>query len=475
MATPAVATVPEDILVPAFDSPQRKSPVVVATFNLSATIIGGGVLSLPYAFSKTGLVLGTVLMMIAAIITERSLYLLCLCARLTGATSYGEVGEAAFGPWMEYMISFVLGIFLIFVIIAYMVLAQDIWTSVLKIAFSMEDPPNKDFVLLVIVVMISPFLMQETLHALRFNCYVGFSSVSILCLALVHHAWTTTLAASESPATADNNLVLWSTRLEDILIAFPIITLSFLSIFNVLPIQNALLRPTRTRVLMAIDGAMGSCFVLTLVFGAAGYIYAASQTDGNILNNCHSESDPFLFLGQLGCGVTVVLAMPMMLLPCRASLLEVIDALINGPHKTPVEKEAEQESQPLHKHHSSDYESISGASEEVCLLEEGAKVPISDNTVVHYTSTVLIVMTCFVIAINVPGVAVVWSIIGCFMAYLLSFILPSACYLEIQQRYPGHALQSRAWVWFSWILLIGSIVASIACTWQTITGLIVKK
>ncbi|KAL3913334.1 MAG: hypothetical protein SGILL_006534 [Bacillariaceae sp.] len=467
-----MTTAAPDILVPSFDSPQRKSPLVVATFNLSATIIGGGVLSLPYAFSKTGLLLGILLMVIAAVITERSLYLLCLCSRLTGATTYGEVGEAAFGPWMEYFISGVLGIFLVFVIIAYMVLAQDIWSSLVEIAARLETPPNKELVLVAIVILISPFLVQGTLHALRFNCYIGFSSVSILCLALVHHAWIST----------NNYILWWSDDLEDILIAFPIITLSFLSIFNVLPIQNALLRPTRSRTLFAIDGAMLSCFVLTTIFGVAGFLFAGGATDGNILNNCDSSgSDMFLFLGKVGCGVTVVLAMPMMLLPCRASLLEVLDVLVNGPHKTPVEVE-EEESEALLKsgghRKDNEYGSIEQNSTNGDDATTGdqkrhdAKISITDNTVVHYVATVSIVITCYMVAINVPGVAIVWSVIGCFMAYTLSFILPCACYLKIQKRYPGHSLTSKTWVWFSWILLIASVVASVACTFETISRLL---
>jgi amino acid permease len=456
-----------DILVPPFDSPQRKSPLVVATFNLSATIIGGGVLSLPYAFSKTGLWLGTLLMVIAAVMTERSLFLLCLCSRLTGATTYGEVGEAAFGPWMEYFVSGLLGIFLLFVIIAYMVLAGDIWSSLVQIAVGLDNPPpNKDLVLVAILILIAPCLVQGSLHALRFNCYIGFASVSILCIALVHHAWT----------TSTDYVLWWSNELKDILIAFPIITLSFLSIFNVLPIQNALLRPTRSRILLSIDGAMISCFVLTSVFGVAGFLYAGKNTDGNILNNCDaSGNDRFLLLGKVGCGITVVLAMPMMLLPCRASLLEVLDVLVHGPHKTPVEKEEENQTLiAAHDDSNPGYGSIPPEQQPTTkdAKQQRTMIVITDNTLVHYVSTLLIVLTCYVVAINVPGVAIVWSIIDCFMGYLLSFMLPCACYLRIQTRYPGHSLASQSWVWFSWVLLIASTVASLACTIETVTRLV---
>lgn len=446
---------PADVLVPPDDSPRRKSPLVVGMFNLLATIIGGGVLSLPYAFSKTGILLGCVLMVVAAIMTERSLYLLCLCSRLTGATSYGEVGEAAYGKSMEYFISLLLGIFLAFVIVGYMVLVRDIWTSLVNIVlgaiWGTQEPPDtsSELVLLVIVLLMLPFLVQRSLHALRFNCYVGFSSVTILCLALVHHAWETifspmTYVLPPLPSPT-NGIMWWSTNFEDVLVAFPIFTLSFLSIFNVLPIQNALLQPTRLRMLLVIDGAMLSCFVLTLVFGLAGYIYAGDTTDGNILNNTDSTKDMFMFLGQLGCGITIMLAMPMMLLPCRASLLEVLDVLVNGPHRAPVEDEEEEEDG---KAKDDDDTGIKGSGvdttngsiiqppnqvdpEKLPLLSSSNGPPprsfdcetvthLADNQFVHYTTTLLLVSICYVASVAIEGVATVWAIIGCFMGYLVS-------------------------------------------------------
>jgi amino acid permease len=75
-------------LVPSYDSPERISTSVVASFNLVATIVGGGILSLPLAFEKCGIGLGTLLVLLASVVTNISLYLLCQCARYTGATTY---------------------------------------------------------------------------------------------------------------------------------------------------------------------------------------------------------------------------------------------------------------------------------------------------------------------------------------------------------------------------------------------------
>jgi amino acid permease len=438
-----------DILIPDFESPERKSPTVVAIFNLCATIVGGGVLSLPLAFSKCGIILGTLLMIVAAIVTERSLYLLCLCARITGATSYGEVGKAAFGKYMEYFISMVLFVFLMFVLVGYMVLVRDIWSSIIKIVLQLKTPPNAQLVLLGILLAMSPFLVQRSLHSLRYNCYIGFASVSILCMALCHHALVTPMP---SP------LLLWSTSFGDILFSFPIIILSFLSIFNVLPIQGSLIEPSRGRMLLVIDGAVGSCFVLMLIFGLAGYVYAGASTDGNILQNASIHADWMFFLGRLGCGITIMLAMAMMLLPCRDSLLEVLDVFVNGPHIVPLE-----------------------VSEEIPLLQADKSRPhvqpfiqrptLMDNSFIHYFTTVAIAAVCYIAAVQVPGVAFVWSLCGSFLAFLIAFILPAACYLEIQKSHPSVVEKSPAWIRFSWFLIVTSTIASVACTAQTILNL----
>ena len=42
--------------------PRRQSALSVAIFNIIATVIGGGVLTLPYAMAKTGWLLGSVLL-----------------------------------------------------------------------------------------------------------------------------------------------------------------------------------------------------------------------------------------------------------------------------------------------------------------------------------------------------------------------------------------------------------------------------
>ena len=52
--------------------------------------------------------------------------MLCYCSRRSGASSYGEICRSAFGTKAEIGVNWVLFVYLLFVIAAFMVLIRDI-------------------------------------------------------------------------------------------------------------------------------------------------------------------------------------------------------------------------------------------------------------------------------------------------------------------------------------------------------------
>lgn len=348
---------------------------------------------------------------------------------------------------MECFISFLLFIFLLFVLTAYLVLVRDIWTPIATLLVG--SPQRSYFVLLGIIFFCSPFLVQRTLHALRFNCYLGFCSVSLLCTALCLRAVQKLI--SNDALKKEIDLKWGPSSFGDVLFAFPIITLGFLSSFNILSIQQALICPNKKRIRKVIDLAVFACLAMELLFGVGGFVFAGDATRGNILLNCEI-SDALFLIGRVGLGMTVMLATPIITLPCRDSLLEVIDFMMHRDFQPRQELESQ-----------------ANANENMPLLHPVGEPLQKDmlflNPVIHYGSTFCIVLACYIAAVAAPGVAMVWSLCGSFMAFLLSFILPAACYLKINelQRIPEHAL----WIWFSWFLVLLSCVAATACTIQT--------
>ena len=332
---------PQDHLAPPFDSDQRPSTLLVGAFNLIATIIGGGVLSLPIVFKKCGVVVTTVAMMLSAGMTYMSLVMLCYCSRRGGGSSYGEVMRSAFGARMEEAVSWLLGVYLLLSLVAYMILARDVWTPLARQAFGAHL--EADYVLLGITCLLLPLLCQRSLHALRKACYLGFVSIFVLCVALCRGGFDN--VKDDSVEVHVEYFKMPSA--EDVLFCFPIITCAFLCHFNIIAIQNALQKPTRERMQNLTWYAIGACFVLMWMLGLGGYVYAGDDTAGNVLLNVPmskegvNASDYYLFLlGRIGCGITILVAMPMNLLPCRESLLEVIDINFHRTHhRTDHERE----------------------------------------------------------------------------------------------------------------------------------------
>eukprot|EP00551_Chaetoceros_affinis_P009150 CAMPEP_0203681346 /NCGR_PEP_ID=MMETSP0090-20130426/42457_1 /ASSEMBLY_ACC=CAM_ASM_001088 /TAXON_ID=426623 /ORGANISM="Chaetoceros affinis, Strain CCMP159" /LENGTH=749 /DNA_ID=CAMNT_0050549797 /DNA_START=8 /DNA_END=2254 /DNA_ORIENTATION=- len=323
-----------EFLNPEFYSSTRKSSPISAIFNLVATVCGGGVLTLPIAFSRAGIIPSTVLMIFSAIITDFAMYILCSCARRTGGRSYGDVARLAFGAKAEFFVTVFLFVFLCFVIIAYFVLVKDIWTPVLMHTFpALEqwcrvrwnlDPETSnipsDIFLIGFIIVSLPLLLKKDLHALRHTCYVGFASLIILVAAIVRRTFELNFVTDVG--IFHRNVKWWQKDINDIIYAFPIISLSFFSIYNVLTVHSALINPTRERMKFVLDGTIVLCFVLFYTVGLCGYLYAYEDTLDNILLNFPIDC-PIVFIGRIGYGFTLMFGLPLVFLPCREALLAI--------------------------------------------------------------------------------------------------------------------------------------------------------
>ncbi len=158
---------------------------VSTVFNMVATMMGGSVLSLPYAMRETGIFFGMLMLAVGVGGTYFSLDILCSCARRSGVTSYIEVARVAYGNRGSSLVTTLLLIFTVFVLVAYMVLSRDIWTGLFELSLGREiSPTGSIFVLFSLLVVCFPACMAKDFHALRHMCYVSFSAAIILVLAL---------------------------------------------------------------------------------------------------------------------------------------------------------------------------------------------------------------------------------------------------------------------------------------------------
>jgi hypothetical protein len=177
-------------------------------------------------------------------------------------------------------------------------------------------------------------------------------------------------------------------------------------------------------------------------------------------------------------GLTIMFATTFSTLPCREAFLSLIPQIQtwwkepaqNAESSEYVSDTVPSESdspssthfQPSAVGHIETEMSAEGDEENICQGDEST-VP-GRNPVVHFITSVFIEIYVFCIAVSVPGVAIVWSVIGSSLGIIIGFIIPCACYLKIG----GKQKMWRPTNLAALVLLIFSVVTAIVCTIQTI-------
>jgi hypothetical protein len=141
----------------------------------------------------------------------------------------------------------------------------------------------------------------------------------------------------------------------------------------------------------------------------------------------------------------------MMTLPCRENFLEVVEMMLGEEDQVET--------------------TLIGEQTALLRNEPIQKDPLLLHPFWHYGSTLAILMVTYGVAAAVPGVAVVWSLCGSCMAFLIAFILPAAYFLRITRReHVASSHQQR--IILCWIMLVVSGVGAAACTIQTLVQMI---
>lgn len=324
----------------AFDDPGRTITTPSAMFSLIATMVGGGVLSLPYAMSQSGLAFGTLALILSGCASGWTIELLVECAQRTGRDTYELVGHAAFGEFGRKGTVNIIFIICWLTMIAYFVLLGDLLQPALEMAIpalrhlgSIEG--TRRLVLCGAALVLSPMCFKSNLAALKFLCIGSVGSVLLVSLMVTiraveslghdHNVEVVMPDGRQRQINVPAHYDLFPQEWAQALYVFPMFGVSFLCHFNALSTHQELLRPTRNRIRRVV--------ILTIVFtgllyawvGIFGYLYGGRCTCGNILLN-FSASDGLMTFGRACLGAVLMLNFPLICQPARNALFRVLNA-----------------------------------------------------------------------------------------------------------------------------------------------------
>lgn len=326
---PVSSTEATALLLPDQQGADGHAGLLSTTANVLCTMIGGGMLALPFAFSEASAVWAVATVLVSVTFCSFAVYLLVVSCEATGTYTFRELLQAAFpsvgarrvGIGMEMIV--VLGNTA--ALTAYARIIGDAMPPVLRGFASIADKSVPDLLtrsgtwtlsFASVFLLLAP---TRRLHDIWWLSAAGFLAVVYVGVVVV----TTFGIRCHNDEAPSSDVQYFSLR-STLLPAFSIITGALMYQMNVPPLYQEMAHRSRRRMMTTTAAGYCTATVMYIVVGLTGYLtfgrHAIADTaEGNILNN-FSSSDLAMNIGRLLMCVHFVFVFPIYVVVARRSL-----------------------------------------------------------------------------------------------------------------------------------------------------------
>ncbi|KAG7227537.1 hypothetical protein INR49_005352, partial [Caranx melampygus] len=356
-----------------------------ASFNFINSIIGSGIIGLPYALNQAGLPLGVLLLILVAYITDYSIILLIKGGNLSGTNSYQSLVRSTFGLPGFFILSGLQFLYPFIAMISYNITTGDTMTKV----FQRIPGVGPDHILAErhFVILLSTIAFTLPLSLYRNIEKLGKVSLLSMVLTLIILVIVIIRAATFGPQIppTDNS---WAFAKWNAIQAVGVMSFAFICHHNSFLIYGSLEQPTLANWTRVTHISVGSALVFSVAFAVAGYTTFTGYTQGDIFEN-YCRNDNLATFGRFCFGFSIITTFPLECFVTR----EVVSNVI--------------------------------CSRDLSKTE-------------HVAITLLIVGACTSISLGYDCLGVVLELNGVLSATPLIFIIPAACFLKLS---PGRWFQ----------------------------------
>jgi sodium-coupled neutral amino acid transporter 11 len=259
-------------------SHERKSGISGTSANLAVKLFGAGIVGIPYAVKKSGLVAGLLMTIMSAVACDKSLRLLIETAKHIDVTSYETLFEAAFGASGFNAMCAIMFTNSYGAMVSYLMIIKDMFSVLL--GMDQDDEPMKRAVMVIATLLvIFPLSSQRDMADLAKT-----SSLSALCyLCLVLYIAVCSPVASSVQSHGGWKQAITIIHPETFFAGFGVLTFAFVCQHAAFIMAGSLERPTKERWAKVTHISLTFAGTLAVICGATGYLGFFDETDGNIL------------------------------------------------------------------------------------------------------------------------------------------------------------------------------------------------
>lgn len=442
---------------------ERNGTTSSGRFNILSTMVGGGSLSLPMAFQKSGnALLAPILLIGTAMITEfcfrllvrsaRTLHPVSASTRTPGCDSFESIAAAAFGPKALVFSKALVVLMCFFGTVAYAVLLRDMFDPITKAIYNGDASRwHGNTVILPVVLLVTPLCTLKTLTALkRFGAASMFSVFILGCCVLFRSIQCNLRHISSNDWAV--SFRLFPEKWMDVLDVIPLYISCYVCHYNILTVHNELRRPSEKRVSWWLRSTTWTASVFYLVLGFSGSAYATCAKDGpkisgNILLD-FDDSDPLVLVGRMCLAITITLAFPMLTIPARDIVIRSMKeyqqarAAAASPRLELSENQQQEAdlAEPLlaDNNNNNEHQNSEAGQEGVVPVaaaeEEEANVILNTSLGIRLGIAIILFWAAAALACCVESIDIVWDLLGSSLSIILSYLIPCGSYIVIMRR-----------------------------------------
>ncbi|XP_058066863.1 putative sodium-coupled neutral amino acid transporter 11 [Anopheles bellator] len=392
-----------------------------ASFNYINSIVGSGVIGIPYALHRAGFGLGLFVLVIVATITDYSLILMVRCGHLSGRFSYPGVMEAAYGKGGYYLLSLLQFMYPFLAMISYNVVVGDTLSKVLVRLVpswgSSMGAVRFGVVLVVTVFVVIPLCLYKNVSRLAKASFLSLACVVLILMAVVYRLLSGDY--SVVPDTPES----WRFAHSDLIPAVGIMAFAFMCHHNTFLVYQSMQDATMERWERVTHISVGFAWLVAALFGIAGYCTFRALSQGDLLEN-YCWDDDLMNFARVLFSVSILLTFP---IECFVSR-EIV--------RTQLKR--------FYSHEVIEYDTD----------KDPSHVTGEDDDRQSMVTTLVIVFAAFVISPYTECLGPVLELNGLLAAIPLAYILPGLAYIQLSP----HSLFSQEKLPAVGLVLFGTVV-----------------
>jgi len=318
----------------------RKGSLRAAVYNLFSSVLGAGILGLPFTATRFGLIPGLALILPFAACSLYTLRLLEWTAVLTGVRGYRPLAELLLGPRLRRLVALALVFNTFGSLVVYLIVIGDLTTGFARSALAMGDDSDGDggvgewllhvaahraaVIVAVGVLLCLPLSLTRDLSALRYTSLLSLASIAFLSLSLAVRAAEASVSDGGA-AFADHAATGPQLPFIKLVGNLPTFIYAFSCHFNYFSAVDSLARTTPLRVAKVQNASIGlTLLVYLVVVLAVGALYGTGVDPDFLVSLDPSDG---LFAAAKCCYLVVlVAAFPLNAHPCAAALRDFFNA-----------------------------------------------------------------------------------------------------------------------------------------------------